>query len=111
MKRDWTEAWLKVRSEGHCRVCGSVFQLDPAHVIDRSIGGKQEADSIVPLCRSCHDAYDGSGPNGQTLDLLPHLTKDEQAEAVRVLGLTRALARLCPSENHRRVEGQGRRAA
>ena len=84
-RRDWGEAWAKVRDEGCCRICGDTTSLDPAHVIHRSQGGGMSADSIVPLCRADHDAYDSG-----ELDLLPHLTEAEELEAVRVVGLGRA---------------------
>jgi 5-methylcytosine-specific restriction endonuclease McrA len=87
-----------VDTEGACRVCRSWRGIEAAHIIPRSLGGEQKPDSIVPLCRQCHQAYDEFD-----LDILPHLTKDEQAEAVRVLGITRALARLCPSHNQKRA--------
>ena len=97
-KRDWTAARAKVEREGECRQCGSRSELQAAHIVPRSLGGGQLEDSIVPLCGSCHRAYDAG-----RLDLLPALTRDEQAEAVRVLGLTRALRRISPSENFKRA--------
>ena len=84
-RRDWNEAWDKVRDEGACRICGDTANLDPAHVIHRSQGGGMGADSIVPLCRADHHAFDSG-----ELDLLPHLTEAEQLEAVRTVGLARA---------------------
>ena len=83
-KRD--SVWL-------CRVCKTKdgYGLDPAHVIDRSVGGCDEAACVVPLCRLCHNAYDEGTPQ---LDLLPYLTLEEQAHAVGHLGLTRALRRI-----------------
>jgi hypothetical protein len=54
------------------------------------------ADAIVPLCREHHTAFDA-----HRIDLLPHLTYAEQAEAVRVIGIERARERLAPSEYRR----------
>lgn len=92
MKRDWSAARAKVAQEGVCRVCGHAQNLEAAHVVPRSLGGGQGADATVPLCRTCHRNYDAF-----RLDLIPYLTKDEQAEAVRVLGIERARRRLAPS--------------
>jgi len=93
-KRSWTEAYTKVRSEGKCRVCRALTELDPAHVLPRSIGGGDSYLSTVPLCRTCHTAYDRPPPGQTRLDLLPFLTYEEQAEAVRVVGIERARRRL-----------------
>lgn len=91
MKRDWKEAWAKVVEENRCRVCTRSAN-DPAHVIPRSrIGvgmGGEDALNIVPLCRLCHIDYDQG-----KLDLLPHLTREEQAYAVGLVGLAEAYRR------------------
>ena len=92
-RRDWTEARAKVDAEYQCRVCGYRGSLEAAHVVPRSLGGGQKADSVVPLCRRCHTDFDGL-----RLDLIPYLTKSEQAEAVRVLGIERARRRLSGDE-------------
>lgn len=66
--------------------------VDPAHVIDRALGGCNDPLCVVPLCRRCHDLYD----NGK-LDLLPMLEprfRDEQAHAVGHLGIARAFMRV-----------------
>jgi len=84
-RRDWTEAREKVEAEGRCRVCKSASHgLDSAHVIPRSIApaeSNMSADSIVPLCRICHTAFDA-----HEFSLLEHLTLDEQLAAVRAAG-------------------------
>ena len=90
--RSWADARAKVDEEGECRVCGSHSGLQAAHIIPRSLGGRQHRDSIVPLCERDHRSYDNF-----RLDILPYLTHDEQAEAVRVMGLERARRRLAPS--------------
>lgn len=87
-KRSWTEAHRKCEEEETCRVCDQPAS-DPAHIVPRSLGGGMSADAVVPLCRGHHDLYDG-----HELDLLPHLTRQEELEAVRVLGLARAYRRL-----------------
>ena len=75
-----------------CVVCGAVTRIDPAHLVPRSLGGCDEADCVVPLCRTHHRAYDQGG-----LDLVAHLEPDWRAEvahAVGHVGLLRALRRL-----------------
>ena len=96
--RDWTAARAKVEAEGVCRLCRRAGTLEAAHVLPRSLGGGMAEDAIVPLCPHCHRDYDAGAA-----DLLPVLTKDEQAEAVRVVGLTRALAIISPEFNPRRA--------
>lgn len=86
LKRDWESAHSKIAGEV-CRICHQ-GPVDPAHIIPRSrvrpgIGENQ--DNIVPLCRFHHDLYD----NGD-LDLLPYLTRTEQATAVFLVGLAEA---------------------
>jgi 5-methylcytosine-specific restriction endonuclease McrA len=75
----------KVASEGRCRNCGSRDQLEAAHTIPRSLGGKLGADSILPLCAYCHRAQ-----HDHRLELLPLMNRDEQVEAVRAIGIARA---------------------
>lgn len=88
MTRDWSDAVAKVQDEGMCRGCGSSQMLDPAHVIPRSRGGDMSADAVVPLCRSCHSAYDAGG-----LELLSALTRVEQVHAVELVGIAEAFRR------------------
>lgn len=88
-KRDWTLARAKCDAEG-CRVCGDRGELvEAAHVVARSVGGTQDSDAIVPLCRKHHREYDAL-----SLDLLPYLTWDEFAQAVRTIGPLAALERV-----------------
>jgi hypothetical protein len=81
----------KVRG-ARCLVCGALTRLDPAHLVPRALGGCEEADCVVPLCRAHHRAYDQAG-----LDLVAHLEPEfrrEAAHAVSHLGLAGALRRL-----------------
>lgn len=83
------EQRAKVTAEGcrlHGRFCG---QADPAHVVPRSLGGCDHPDCVVPLCREMHRRYDS-----RQMDLLPYLSKAEQAHAVGHLGVLRALNRI-----------------
>jgi len=75
-----------------CLVCGAVTRIDPAHLVPRSLGGCEDPDCVVPLCRAHHRVYD----RGE-LDLLPWLEprfRLELAHAVGHLGLVGALRRL-----------------
>jgi len=75
-----------------CCVCWQA-PADPAHLIPRSVSPDHSGDPlrVVPLCRRCHDAYDGG-----RLDLLPHLDgfDREVAMAVECVGLVAALERI-----------------
>jgi 5-methylcytosine-specific restriction endonuclease McrA len=90
--RDWSAARAKVEAEMVCRVCLVHGALDAAHIVPRSrIGaglGGEDPRNIVPLCRFHHAEYDQG-----TLDLLPYLTRDEQAYAVVLVGLYEAYRR------------------
>ncbi len=74
-----------------CLVCGRV-PCDPAHLVPRSLGGCDEPDCVVPLCRSCHRDFDE-----RRLCLLPYLEPGPQAElahAVLHLPLVAVVERL-----------------
>lgn len=86
-----------------CRTCGAQEGLQLAHTIGREfdspyIGSQQfdlyvDPDSVVPLCRGCHQMYDA-----HEIDLLGKLTVDEEMDAVkRAGGLENARVRLCPT--------------
>ncbi len=62
-----------------CLVCGG-SPVDPAHLVPRSLGGCDESECVVPLCRRCHRAYD----RGE-LNLLPHLEPRFRAELAHAL--------------------------
>jgi hypothetical protein len=80
----------RTKTREGCRVHGlACGAADPAHVVDRSIGGCDDELCVIPLCRMAHDAYDR-----HKLDLLPMLSYAEQAHAVAHLGLLRALKRI-----------------
>jgi 5-methylcytosine-specific restriction endonuclease McrA len=86
----------KISDEGKCRCCGvpdSIHGLDPAHTIPKSLSGKNTYDSVLPLCRACHDAQ-----HRGEIELLPLMTRDEQVEAVRAVGLARAYRYLTRTE-------------
>jgi heterodisulfide reductase subunit B len=50
------------------------------HLVPRSLGGCDEPECVVALCRRCHRAYD----RGQ-LDLLAQLEPDYRAELAHAL--------------------------
>jgi hypothetical protein len=91
-----TRQRVKVMEES-CIVCGRQ-PCDPAHVIDRSLGGCDDPLCVVPLCRErCHRAYDEG-----SLDLSVYLEprwRKEQAHAVEHLGLWRAARRISNSRD------------
>ena len=78
----------KAQEEG-CRITGEHGpHVHPAHVIPRGMGGCDHPDCIVPLRADYHRLYDRG-----KLDVLPHLTLDEQAHAASHVGLQAALKR------------------
>lgn len=95
-RRNWADARRKVEAEGLCRVCGTPFNLEAAHVWGREADEPTldsgsvlwvKPDRIVPLCRGdlgtfgCHESYDR-----HELDLLPHLSPAEQSQLVKDAG-------------------------
>lgn len=97
--RDWTEPQAKVALEDACRACNRVGGLDPAHLWPRSLGGNEDPDNIVPLCRDCHWAFDSG-----RYDLGRDLTLREKQKVVELAeisgsrdGLDAAHRRLFPS--------------
>lgn len=87
----------KVNDEGRCRVCGvpdHIHALDPAHVIPKSLGGKNNYWSVIPLCRACHDAQ-----HRNELEITGYLKPEEHAEAARVVGIPRAYRYLTRSSH------------
>ena len=93
-KRDWTAPLAKIASERVCRVCKST-PVDPAHIIPRSRvapGAGEDPLNVVPLCRRHHAAFDA-----HRFDLVPYLTREEQANAVALVGISEAMRRLTGS--------------
>lgn len=95
-RRNWSEARAKVDREGRCRVCGSSWRVEAAHVIPRSVApnGGEHHDAIVPLCgdyvdqdgravKGCHSRYDDKS---EGLDLRPYLTVQEYDAAIEAAG-------------------------
>jgi ribosomal protein L40E len=72
-----------------CRRCGA-FNADRHHAVNRSLGGHD--GPIVELCRRCHDEA-----HAKKFDVLSLMDKDEQAEAVRILGIVGAYKLLAPT--------------
>lgn len=86
--RNWGPAIVKVQEEGRCRFGCTSTDLDPAHIVPRSRGGDMDPLNIVPLCRQHHTAFDSG-----TLELLPVLTREEQAHAVGLIGVAEVYRR------------------
>lgn len=86
MKRDWTAMRAKCDEERGCRVCLRA-PVEAAHIIPRSRvrEGGEDARNCIPLCKPHHLLYDGG-----SLDILPVLTREEQAYAVELVGLEEA---------------------
>jgi len=64
-----TDISAKVRQEVYereqwCIVCGSPYNLQVAHYIPRSKGGKGIAQNLVRLCFKCHFDYDMTSKRG-----------------------------------------------
>lgn len=92
MRRSWVAARQKVELEGSCRWCGFTEGIQAAHIIPRSrvsAGPGEDPRNIVPLCLECHALFDGL-----CLDLTGALTREEQAYAVELVGITEAMRRL-----------------
>ena len=114
MKRiGWGAARIKVEQLDKCRVCarstGTLaaqgLRLEACHLAPRQhdelaeVDGEKvrlvDVDNIIGLCGpataslTCHGRFDAG-----VLDLLPYLTKDEQAACVKRIGLMSAMRRL-----------------
>ena len=96
MKRHGFEASLAQREKVSgmpCIVTGW-GQVDPAHLIDRSLTtvGQDDPRAVVPIRRDIHRMYDTG-----TFDLLPYLEpnhREELAFAVERVGLLATLRRV-----------------
>lgn len=94
LRRDFQFARAKVDAEGACRLHGEGSCQGPlaaAHVVERSRDDDLIVDpmDIVPLCTLHHQLYDA-----RRVSILHVLTLEEQAAAVRKLGIYRALRRV-----------------
>jgi hypothetical protein len=101
-----SEQRAKIAVHPFCVGCGreqtEYLAIDPAHLCDRSLGGCDDPDCVVGLCRDfvgngCHREYDE-----HRLDLVPRLEpgwRKEAAHAVLHLGLAGAYMRLSNDRN------------
>jgi hypothetical protein len=126
-RRDWSLARGKVDAEGRCRVCarvagdalssGAIATLEAAHIIGRTHDFEAPIrwpsdvvyfsrsrvlvapNRTVPLCGPVGDDSTCHGKeHAGRLELLEHLTVEEQAQAVADAGgLTLALKQLSPA--------------
>jgi hypothetical protein len=94
-KRDMRAARAKAEEQG-CRVCGSFFAVETAHVLPRSRvkpGPAEDLRNIIGLCgnRGCdaHRSFDEG-----LLDILPFLSREEQAYATELVGMAEAYQRV-----------------
>jgi len=80
------EQRAKVKRQG-CRITAEHGpHVHPMHVTDRALAGCDHEDCVVGGRADYHRLYDM-----EAFDLLPYLTKDEQAHAVSHLGILGAL--------------------
>lgn len=119
VRRDWSLGRAKVDREGRCRICRRGGKLDAAHIVAREHdfetpvrltvdgtyaiwtarqGPMVHPDRILPLCPACHRTYDGPATLRGALNMLAHLTREEQVQAVADLGLELARKRICGIE-------------
>lgn len=116
--RFWDDARAKVEQEGACRICKRTdLKLEAAHVLGRAydeprIGASGQPlkelyvdpDRIIPACgpfpENCHGDVDL-----KRIDLLPHLTIEEELRAVKDAGgIQAARTLLAPVEHREEVE-------
>ena len=38
-----------------CTICGGTDRLEVHHIIHRSLGGGDEPENLIMLCKACHD--------------------------------------------------------
>lgn len=52
---------IEARSNGRCENpwCRKPTKEPPHHIIHRSLGGSDDVENLVKLCRGCHDAVHG----------------------------------------------------
>jgi hypothetical protein len=81
-------------AERSCVVCARQ-PCDPAHLIDRSLGGTNDERAVVPLCRDHHRAYDEERLS--ILEFLEPRFREELAYAVENFGLLTTLQRVTNS--------------
>lgn len=56
-----------------CYLCGADSEIDIHHIIPRTMGGKDEAKNLIPLCKYCHiKAHNGSFSSGELNEELLH---------------------------------------
>jgi hypothetical protein len=66
--------------------------IDPAHLVDRALGGDDAPEGVVPLCRHHHDQYDRQGLS--LLEFLEPRYREETAYAVKLVGMLNALQQI-----------------
>ena len=92
MKRDKAAMRRCLETQERCRVCGSEANLHPHHVVNRSLVQNDDDLNLVALCFACHRDV-----HAKQFNLGVHLTRDEQAHAVKLIGLGAAHDLLMPT--------------
>lgn len=60
-----------------CASCGDPSQkCDPAHLTQRSQGGCDHPDCVVPLCRGCHRLFDEGALDLESVLALPNFAAE-----------------------------------
>jgi hypothetical protein len=52
-------AVVLARDKHRCRACSTSHGLEVHHVVMRSLGGSDEPDNLIALCRDCHTSVHG----------------------------------------------------
>jgi 5-methylcytosine-specific restriction endonuclease McrA len=81
--RDHKTIRAALEDQGECRLCGTPNNLDPHHIISRSLRQNDSPENIMALCRRCHDLV-------HKIDLWPFLTEGEKRHAEGLVGKYRA---------------------
>lgn len=92
MKRDRAAMRRCLERDGACRVCGTTMDLHPHHIVHRGIMVSDADLNLVALCFRCHRAV-----HAKEFNIGVHLTHEEQAHAVKLIGLGQAYNLLMPS--------------
>jgi 5-methylcytosine-specific restriction endonuclease McrA len=82
---------LKVLNEGCCRVTGRTdTKLDAHHLVERSQGGSDDPDNIMPLANDFHvfEYHQGTDRAGAARRIRAAMTSAEEAYVIRTKGET-----------------------
>jgi 5-methylcytosine-specific restriction endonuclease McrA len=46
-----------MKEQGMCLFCGTIYNLEKHHIIQKRFGGSNDPKNIVLLCPNCHRMY------------------------------------------------------